>query len=95
MNSIEVILAASQYSQGTVEPFVTVQSDGAMSVFSANQEEATADSSGEDLEREGEANLRELKYVIETLKGIEDRFNRQFHYSYVFLNEEPFTEHFK
>ncbi|PVF94290.1 putative mannosyltransferase [Serendipita vermifera] len=37
----------------------------------------------------------ELKYVIETLKGIEDRFNRQFHYSYVFLNEEPFTEHFK
>jgi alpha 1,2-mannosyltransferase len=37
----------------------------------------------------------ELKYVIETLKGIEDRFNRQFHYSYVFLNEEPFTDHFK
>ncbi|KAG8754742.1 alpha 1,2-mannosyltransferase 2.4.1 [Serendipita sp. 396] len=37
----------------------------------------------------------ELKEVIESLKQIEDRFNRKYHYPYVFLNEQPFTNEFK
>ncbi|KIM20997.1 glycosyltransferase family 15 protein [Serendipita vermifera MAFF 305830] len=37
----------------------------------------------------------ELKEIVESLKQIEDRFNRQYHYPYVFLNEEPFSEEFK
>ena len=37
----------------------------------------------------------ELKSLVKTLKQIEDRFSHQYHYPYVFLNEEPFTEEFK
>ena len=37
----------------------------------------------------------DLKDIVESLKQIEDRFNRQFHYPYVFLNEKPFSEEFK
>jgi len=37
----------------------------------------------------------ELKALVKTLKQMEDRFNNQYHYPYVFLNEEPFTDEFK
>ncbi|PVF94299.1 putative mannosyltransferase [Serendipita vermifera] len=37
----------------------------------------------------------ELKDLVKTLVQIEDRFNHQYHYPYVFLNEEPFTDEFK
>lgn len=30
-----------------------------------------------------------------TMRQLEDRFNHQFHYPYVFLNDVPFTEEFK
>lgn len=29
------------------------------------------------------------------MRQIEDRFNHQFHYSWVFLNDEPFTQEFR
>lgn len=32
--------------------------------------------------------------IVRSIKRMEDRFNRQFHYDWVFLNEEPFTEDF-
>ena len=37
----------------------------------------------------------DLKYVVESIKHVEDRFNRKFGYPYVFLNEEPFSDEFK
>lgn len=37
----------------------------------------------------------DLKSIIESIKHVEDRFNRKFGYPYVFLNEEPFSEEFK
>jgi hypothetical protein len=37
----------------------------------------------------------EIVPLIETLKQLEDRFNRQYHYPYVFLNDQPFDEDFK
>ncbi|EEB07956.1 mannosyltransferase complex subunit [Schizosaccharomyces japonicus yFS275] len=37
----------------------------------------------------------ELDGVISSMKNIEQRFNRHFNYPYTFLNDEPFTEHFK
>ena len=37
----------------------------------------------------------ELSGVIDSMKQMEDRFNKRFGYDYVFLNEEPFTEEFK
>lgn len=37
----------------------------------------------------------EILPMIETLKQLEDRFNRQYHYPYVFLNDQPFDEDFK
>jgi hypothetical protein len=37
---------------------------------------------------------REVKQMIETLRQIEDRFNKQYGYNYVFLNEVPFSEEF-
>lgn len=37
----------------------------------------------------------ELKNLVRSLQQIEDRFNHAYHYPYVFLNDEPFTEEFK
>ena len=37
----------------------------------------------------------DLKSIVESIKHVEDRFNRKFGYPYVFLNEEPFSEQFK
>jgi len=37
----------------------------------------------------------DLFSLLESIKQIEDRFNRKFQYPYVFLNEEPFSEDFK
>lgn len=33
--------------------------------------------------------------IMNSMKQIEDRFNRKFQYPYVFLNDKPFTENFK
>jgi len=33
--------------------------------------------------------------AVKSMKQMEDRFNKQFHYPYVFLNEEPFSDQFK
>ncbi|EJF65959.1 glycosyltransferase family 15 protein [Dichomitus squalens] len=37
----------------------------------------------------------DLNGVVTSMKQVEDRFNKQFQYPYVFLNEEPFSEEFK
>ena len=37
----------------------------------------------------------ELEGAIRTVRSIEDRFNRNYRYPYVFLNDEPFTDDFK
>jgi len=37
----------------------------------------------------------DLDGVIMSMKQMEDRFNKKFQYSWVFLNEEPFSEEFK
>jgi len=37
----------------------------------------------------------DLYPMLESIKQMEDRFNRKFQYPYVFLNEEPFSEDFK
>ena len=37
----------------------------------------------------------EIDAAIRSVREIEDRFNRNFGYPYVFLNEEPFPEEFK
>lgn len=37
----------------------------------------------------------ELEAIIQSVREVEDRFNRDFNYPYVFLNDEPFTESFK
>ncbi|KIJ62421.1 glycosyltransferase family 15 protein [Hydnomerulius pinastri MD-312] len=36
-----------------------------------------------------------LRGVIQSVRDVEDRFNRKYGYPYVFLNEEPFDEEFK
>ncbi len=38
---------------------------------------------------------RDAGAVVYTVKQIEEHFNKKFHYPYVFLNEEKFTERFK
>ncbi|KAI5850217.1 nucleotide-diphospho-sugar transferase [Morchella snyderi] len=38
---------------------------------------------------------RELKDALTAMKQIEDRFNRNYHYPWTFLNDEPFTEEFR
>lgn len=37
----------------------------------------------------------DMNSIIQSVREIEDRFNRNYHYPYVFLNEEPFTDEFK
>lgn len=41
------------------------------------------------------ARNRELYDLIVAIRNVEDRFNRKFHYDWVFLNDEPFSEEFK
>lgn len=41
------------------------------------------------------ARNKELYDLIKAIRNVEDRFNRKFHYDWVFLNDEPFTEDFK
>ncbi|KAJ2810057.1 hypothetical protein GGI24_007095, partial [Coemansia furcata] len=38
---------------------------------------------------------RDLDDLRQTLIQLEDRFNRRYHYPYVFLNNEPFSDEFK
>ncbi|KAJ2157364.1 hypothetical protein GGF46_004562 [Coemansia sp. RSA 552] len=37
---------------------------------------------------------RELPEFLQTMRQLEERFNRNYHYPYVFLNDEPFTQEF-
>ncbi|QRV85840.1 Glycolipid 2-alpha-mannosyltransferase [Ceratobasidium sp. AG-Ba] len=37
----------------------------------------------------------DLPGILESIKQMEDRFNKKYKYPYVFLNEEPFSEEFK
>ncbi|KAH8117568.1 glycosyltransferase family 15 protein [Phellopilus nigrolimitatus] len=41
------------------------------------------------------ARNNDIAGVIKSMKQAEDRFNKEFHYPWVFLNEEPFNEEFK
>lgn len=36
----------------------------------------------------------ELWEIVNSIRQIEDRFNRNYHYPWIFLNEVPFTEEF-
>ncbi|AMD20773.1 HDR030Wp [Eremothecium sinecaudum] len=38
---------------------------------------------------------RDLWEIVPSVKNVEDRFNRNYRYTWVFLNDEPFTEEFK
>lgn len=35
---------------------------------------------------------RELEEALSSIRMIEDRFNRRYHYPWTFMNDEPFTE---
>lgn len=35
---------------------------------------------------------RELKEALRSMRSVEDRFNRKFHYPWTFLNDKPFTK---
>ncbi|KAI0636864.1 glycosyltransferase family 15 protein [Trametes polyzona] len=41
------------------------------------------------------ARNNDLNGVVMSMKQVEDRFNKEFQYPYVFLNEEPFSDEFK
>lgn len=41
------------------------------------------------------ARNQELYDLIESIRGVEDRFNHRYHYDWVFLNDEEFTQEFK
>ncbi|KAG2736029.1 hypothetical protein G9P44_000119 [Scheffersomyces stipitis] len=41
------------------------------------------------------ARNKELFDLIPAIRAVEDRFNRKFHYDWVFLNDEEFTQEFK
>jgi alpha 1,2-mannosyltransferase len=53
--------------------------------------------------REGAANAvmlmlarnSELEGAVSSVKQLEEKFNQRYHYPWVFLNEEPFSEEFK
>jgi alpha 1,2-mannosyltransferase len=37
----------------------------------------------------------ELWEIVKSIRQIEDRFNRKYHYPWIFLNDVPFTQEFK
>ena len=53
--------------------------------------------------KEGRANAvmlmlarnNELEGAVNSVRQLEDKFNKRYHYPWVFLNDEPFTDEFK
>ena len=43
----------------------------------------------------GTARNSDINGIMFSMKQMEDRFNKKFHYDYVFLNEQPFDQSFK
>lgn len=41
------------------------------------------------------ARNNELEGAVNSVKQLEEKFNQRYHYPWVFLNDEPFTEDFK
>jgi hypothetical protein len=41
------------------------------------------------------ARNNEVYGVLQSMQNIEDRFNHEYHYPYVFLNDVPFSDEFK
>lgn len=41
------------------------------------------------------ARNNELQGAVSSVKQLEEKFNQKYHYPWVLLNEEPFTEEFK
>ena len=37
----------------------------------------------------------DIKSAVQSVRELEDRFNRRYHYPWVFLNDEPFSDEFK
>jgi alpha 1,2-mannosyltransferase len=37
----------------------------------------------------------DIKEAVQSVRELEDRFNRRYHYPWVFLNDEPFSDEFK
>lgn len=37
----------------------------------------------------------ELEGAVRSVRRLEDKFNQRYHYPWVFLNDEPFTDEFK
>ncbi len=37
----------------------------------------------------------DIKGAVQSVRELEDRFNRRYHYPWVFLNNEPFSDEFK
>ena len=37
----------------------------------------------------------ELEGAVRSVRQLEDKFNQRYHYPWVFLNDEPFTDEFK
>lgn len=37
----------------------------------------------------------DINGVVNSMKQMEDRFNKKFQYDYIFLNEQPFDQSFK
>jgi hypothetical protein len=37
----------------------------------------------------------ELEGAVSSVRQLEEKFNRRYHYPWVFLNDEPFTDDFK
>src|SRR5712691_2214322 len=37
----------------------------------------------------------DIKGAVQSVRELEDRFNRRYHYPWVFLNDEPFSDEFK
>ena len=37
----------------------------------------------------------DIKSAMQSVRELEDRFNRRYHYPWVFLNDEPFSDEFK
>jgi alpha 1,2-mannosyltransferase len=41
------------------------------------------------------ARNHELEGAVNSVRQLEEKFNKRYHYPWVFLNDEPFTDEFK
>ncbi|KAJ7896789.1 glycosyltransferase family 15 protein [Mycena olivaceomarginata] len=89
--------STTKYTDTAVPPYdpITVINEGASSSTGGGAPSWTTNSTRANATFVMLARNSDVNGAVQSIRSIEDRFNRDHNYPYVFLNEEPWTDEFK